>query len=156
MGHEWLGTPFCMAPAAKTFAEDLPPPTCPAASPAQVVDAQASILNALTSVKGRGKSGLTDEQREELEAAVKQLEEDGGIMDVTAKEEALDGKWRLLYTSRPGSASPIQNTFTVSSRNPSVLQKHTHTHTQHETHSACELTSFLENKGAHRTIEACN
>ncbi len=25
---------------------------------------------------------------------------------------AIDGKWRLLYTSRPGSASPIQRTFT--------------------------------------------
>jgi hypothetical protein len=23
----------------------------------------------------------------------------------------LDGSWRLLYTSRPGSASPIQRTF---------------------------------------------
>lgn len=25
--------------------------------------------------------------------------------------ESLDGKWRLLYTSRPGTASPIQRTF---------------------------------------------
>jgi hypothetical protein len=23
----------------------------------------------------------------------------------------LDGRWKLLYTSRPGSASPIQRTF---------------------------------------------
>ena len=26
--------------------------------------------------------------------------------------EALDGRWRLLYTSRPGTASPIQRSFT--------------------------------------------
>lgn len=31
--------------------------------------------------------------------------------DPTARP-AIDGKWRLLYTSRPGSASPIQRTFT--------------------------------------------
>ena len=39
---------------------------------------------------------------------------DGGLADVTdAERELLDGRWRLLYTSRPGTASPIQNTFTV-------------------------------------------
>ncbi len=31
---------------------------------------------------------------------------------MTAKPDLLDGRWRLLFTSRPGTASPIQNTFT--------------------------------------------
>lgn len=37
----------------------------------------------------------------------------GGVPDVTSTPDVLDGRWRLLYTSRPGTASPIQNTFTV-------------------------------------------
>jgi hypothetical protein len=35
--------------------------------------------------------------------------------------DAIDGKWRLLYTSRPGSASPIQRTFT--GRTPRLQQQ---------------------------------
>ncbi|KAF6249504.1 hypothetical protein COO60DRAFT_1580714 [Scenedesmus sp. NREL 46B-D3] len=61
-------------------------------SPEKVKEAEQGVLTALGSVKGRGASG----------------------MDVTNQEllnVALDGRWKLLYTSRPGSASPIQRTF---------------------------------------------
>ncbi|GAX78326.1 hypothetical protein CEUSTIGMA_g5768.t1 [Chlamydomonas eustigma] len=78
-----------------------------------ITDAQSTVLTSLGSVKGRGKSGLDDVQKEELAAAVQILEADGGLRDVTVAEKGLlDGRWRLLFTSRPGTASPIQNTFT--------------------------------------------
>ena len=48
-------------------------------------------------------------------AATSHFQADGGLADVTdAERDLLDGRWRLLYTSRPGTASPIRNTFTVS------------------------------------------
>ncbi|KAG1662067.1 hypothetical protein FOA52_005314 [Chlamydomonas sp. UWO 241] len=75
-------------------------------------DAQAAILTALNGVRGRGKSGLDDAQRLAIEAAVELLEADGGVSNSTAQPLVLDGRWRLLFTSRPGTASPIQNTFT--------------------------------------------
>lgn len=46
-----------------------------------------------------------------LEQAVAALEADGGVSAPTTLP-GLDGKWRLLYTSRPGTASPIQRSFT--------------------------------------------
>ena len=52
--------------------QHLPPPPPPLHQ--GVLDAQASILLALGSVKGRGKSGLTEEQRAQLDAAVTRLE----------------------------------------------------------------------------------
>ncbi|KXZ56530.1 hypothetical protein GPECTOR_1g476 [Gonium pectorale] len=73
--------------------------------------AEQSVLAALNSARGRGKDGLSPEQLEQLTAAVEALEADGGVADPTTLP-SLDGRWRLLYTSRPGSASPIQRTFT--------------------------------------------
>ena len=69
------------------------------------------MLAALSGAKGRGKDGLSVEQLDALNGAVDQLEANGGVGDPTANAN-LDGRWRLLYTSRPGSASPIQRTFT--------------------------------------------
>ncbi|PNW85211.1 hypothetical protein CHLRE_03g176350v5 [Chlamydomonas reinhardtii] len=73
--------------------------------------AEQAVLSALASARGRGKEGLSEEQLEQLNSAVEALEADGGVADPTTLP-ALDGRWRLLYTSRPGSASPIQRTFT--------------------------------------------
>lgn len=77
----------------------------------QLSDAEAAILDALKSAKGRGKEGLSASQLSQLNAAVELLEADGGVAE-PVKTPAIDGMWRLLYTSRPGSASPIQRTFT--------------------------------------------
>lgn len=65
----------------------------------------------MSTARGRGKEGLSEEQLEKLNEAIELLEADGGLKDATVQPE-LDGKWKLLYTSRPGSASPIQRTFT--------------------------------------------
>lgn len=72
---------------------------------------EQQVLAALSGAKGRGKEGLTTEQLSSLNGAVEQLEANGGVADPTTNDN-LDGRWRLLYTSRPGSASPIQRTFT--------------------------------------------
>lgn len=46
-----------------------------------------------------------------FDAAVDALERDGGIKN-SADSQLLQGRWKLLFTSRPGTASPIQNSFT--------------------------------------------
>ncbi|BDA41845.1 probable plastid-lipid-associated protein 12, chloroplasti [Coccomyxa sp. Obi] len=69
-----------------------------------------TILECLSGVQGRGKSGLDICQLEVLNAAVDELERDGGIQAPTTSP-LLEGRWKLLYTSRPGTASPIQQTF---------------------------------------------
>lgn len=81
------------------------------AVPRSLEKAQQTIIQAVKGVKGRGKGGLSQEQQDALEAAVAVLEADGGVQDPTASP-LLGGRWRLLYTTRPGTASPIQRTFT--------------------------------------------
>lgn len=48
----------------------------------------------------------------QFDAAVAVLEADGGVAAPTASP-LLNGAWRLLFTTRPGTASPIQRTFTA-------------------------------------------
>lgn len=79
-----------------------------------VTDAEKVILNCLQDVKGRGASGLSPEGQASLDQAVELLEQEAvssGIGNPT-NSPLLEGRWRLLYTSRPGTASPIQRTFT--------------------------------------------
>ncbi|KAI8475801.1 MAG: hypothetical protein J3K34DRAFT_516979 [Monoraphidium minutum] len=82
-----------------------------AAPAGALAQAELAVLEALRSAKGRGKEGLSDETLTQLNLAISVLEADGGAADPTTLA-AINGKWRLLYTSRPGSASPIQRTFT--------------------------------------------
>ena len=73
-----------------------------------------TVLECLMNVKGRGVSGLSEETQMALDDAVAKLEREAtttGIANPTASP-LLEGRWRLLYTSRPGTASPIQRTFT--------------------------------------------
>ena len=74
--------------------------------------AESDILEAISEVKGRGKSGMSIENQNKLEMAVEELESRGsGVRDPT-KSALLEGRWKLLYTSRPTTASPIQRSFT--------------------------------------------
>lgn len=74
--------------------------------------AESDILEAISRVKGRGKSGMSMEDQNKLEMAVEELESSGsGVRDPT-RSGLLEGRWRLLYTSRPTTASPIQRSFT--------------------------------------------
>lgn len=71
--------------------------------------AQEALLEAVSGVGGRGK-GASDAQKQVIAEAVDALEADGGIQNPTGSE-LIEGRWRLLYTTRPGTASPIQRTF---------------------------------------------
>jgi hypothetical protein len=73
--------------------------------------AQQTVLELAGSAKGRGKSGVSAEQQAAFDAAVAVLEASGGVR-APAASPLLEGRWRLVYTTRPGSASPIQRTFT--------------------------------------------
>jgi len=79
--------------------------------PPECARAQAQILEALTGAVGRGRDGLSVEQLDALDAAVTTLEGSGKGVPDAASSPLLDGTWRLVFTSRPGSASPIQRTF---------------------------------------------
>ncbi|KAF3517692.1 hypothetical protein DY000_02059197 [Brassica cretica] len=58
-------------------------------------DAEMKLIDALIGIQGRGKS-----------ASPKQLN------DVESAVKVLEGRWQLMFTTRPGTASPIQRTFT--------------------------------------------
>lgn len=73
---------------------------------------ETAILDAVSTSIGRGKGGLDDKQLDAFERAVSELEALGGVDSPTASPLLL-GRWRLLYTTRPGTASPIQRTFTA-------------------------------------------
>ncbi|CAM6087561.1 unnamed protein product [Calypogeia fissa] len=45
-----------------------------------------------------------------IQEAVDALEADGGIQDPTSSP-LIEGRWQLMFTTRPGTASPIQRTF---------------------------------------------
>lgn len=71
------------------------------------------MLDSIKDVAGRGKDGLSDQQQQQLDKAVSTLEQPGqGIQSPTTRPELLDGRWQLLYTSTPGTSSPVQRAFT--------------------------------------------
>lgn len=72
-------------------------------------------------MQGRGKS-TTIESQQQIESLVGQLES-SSLTSYNKKDVIkpirsllLDGCWKLLYTSSPGTNSPIQRTFTASDK----------------------------------------
>ncbi|XP_074294783.1 putative plastid-lipid-associated protein 12, chloroplastic [Silene latifolia] len=78
------------------------------------------LIDALIGVQGRGRSA-PPQQLQEVERAVQVLEELKGVSDPTYSD-LIQGRWRLMFTTRPGTASPIQRTF-VGVDNFSVFQE---------------------------------
>ncbi|CAM9490597.1 unnamed protein product [Ectocarpus sp. 12 AP-2014] len=70
---------------------------------------EADLLSAIEGVQGRGRD-VTQEQRELVDKAVEALESDGGVPKA-ASSPAVDGSWRLIFTTTPGTASPVQRSF---------------------------------------------
>ncbi|CAM9553482.1 unnamed protein product, partial [Choristocarpus tenellus] len=68
-----------------------------------------NLLEAIEEVEGRGK-GVTQEQQAVVDSAVAALEADGGVPD-PASSPLVDGVWRLIFTTTPGTASPVQRSF---------------------------------------------
>ncbi|BAF21517.1 probable plastid-lipid-associated protein 12, chloroplastic [Oryza sativa Japonica Group] len=86
-----------------------PPPLAVAAAEEAYTGAETELLDALAGVQGRGR-GVAPRQLEEVESAVQALEALGGLPDPT-NSSLIEGSWQLIFTTRPGSASPIQRTF---------------------------------------------
>ena len=68
------------------------------------------ILENSDAVGGRG-AKLSQETLSKIETDISALEDAKSIPNPT-DSPALDGCWKLLYTSSPGTNSPIQRTFT--------------------------------------------
>ncbi|GAB2229343.1 hypothetical protein Droror1_Dr00023482 [Drosera rotundifolia] len=67
------------------------------------------LVDALIGIQGRGRSA-SPQQLKEVENAVRVLEDLRGVTDPT-NSSLIEGRWQLMFTTRPGSASPIQRTF---------------------------------------------
>nr|XP_043609958.1 probable plastid-lipid-associated protein 12, chloroplastic [Erigeron canadensis] len=72
-------------------------------------DAEKSLISSLIGIQGRGRSA-SPQQLKDVEQAVKVLEATQGIPDPTSSS-LIEGRWQLVFTTRPGTASPIQRTF---------------------------------------------
>ncbi|KAG5628522.1 hypothetical protein H5410_000239 [Solanum commersonii] len=64
------------------------------------------LIEALIGIQGRGRAA-SPQQLQEVERAVKVLEGSEGIPEPTSSS-LIEGRWQLMFTTRPGSASPIQ------------------------------------------------
>ncbi|RYR36790.1 hypothetical protein Ahy_A09g041749 isoform C [Arachis hypogaea] len=72
-------------------------------------ESENSLIEALIGIQGRGRSSSPN-QLNAVERAVQVLERLGGVPDPT-KSNLIEGRWQLIFTTRPGTASPIQRTF---------------------------------------------
>ncbi|KAI0499315.1 hypothetical protein KFK09_020218 [Dendrobium nobile] len=73
------------------------------------IEPEMALVNALIGIQGRGFSASA-QQLKEVERAVETLEKVKGIPDPT-NSNLIEGCWQLMFTTKPGTASPIQRTF---------------------------------------------
>ncbi|GLT76573.1 hypothetical protein SLA2020_482260 [Shorea laevis] len=76
---------------------------------ASFTEQEKQLVEALIGIQGRGKSA-SPQQLSEVERAVKVLEGLEGVPDPTSSS-LIEGRWQLMFTTRPGTASAIQRTF---------------------------------------------
>ncbi|KAK4419489.1 putative plastid-lipid-associated protein 12, chloroplastic [Sesamum alatum] len=76
---------------------------------AAFTEEENALINALIGIQGRGRSA-TSPKLQEVERAVQKLENLKGVADPTGSS-LIEGRWQLMFTTRPGTASPIQRTF---------------------------------------------
>ncbi|KAF6139179.1 hypothetical protein GIB67_023232 [Kingdonia uniflora] len=70
---------------------------------------ETRLIGALLGIQGRGRNA-SPQQLKEVERAVQVLESQEGVPDPTSSS-LIEGCWQLIFTTRPGTASPIQRTF---------------------------------------------
>ncbi|RZC83276.1 hypothetical protein C5167_046058 [Papaver somniferum] len=70
---------------------------------------ETQLIEALIGIQGRGRDA-SSQQLKEVERAVQSLEGQEGAPDPT-DSNLIEGRWQLVFTTRPGTASPIQRTF---------------------------------------------
>ncbi|XP_066354543.1 uncharacterized protein [Miscanthus floridulus] len=88
------------------------PPQAPSVASAEAeayTEPELVLLEALLGVLGRGRA-VAPRQLQEVESAVQALEALGGVPDPRSSS-LIEGSWQLIFTTRPGTASPIQRTF---------------------------------------------
>jgi PAP_fibrillin len=71
---------------------------------------ETQLVEAIAGLSGRGSSGSDDAKRK-VNDLIAQLESSNGGVRGAACAASVDGIWRLIYTSTPGTASPIQRSF---------------------------------------------
>ncbi|XP_078445986.1 plastid-lipid associated protein PAP / fibrillin family protein [Wolffia australiana] len=72
-------------------------------------DPEVRLIDGLLGIQGRGRSA-SSLQLKEVEQAVQALENVKGVTEPTSSS-LIEGRWQLMFTTRPGTASPIQRTF---------------------------------------------
>ncbi|XP_058198219.1 probable plastid-lipid-associated protein 12, chloroplastic [Rhododendron vialii] len=107
-----------LGPSVNRRAASIRPPSCSLVDEQQkqgteVVslfnEQENSLIEALIGIQGRGRSA-SPQQLQEVERAVQILEGSEGVPDPTSSS-LIEGRWQLMFTTRPGTASPIQRTF---------------------------------------------
>ena len=73
---------------------------------------EAELLEALSANSTRNQDKIDEETNQIIESCVAKLEKDGGLPNPT-RVASINGRWRLLYTTRPGTSSPVQRAFTA-------------------------------------------
>ncbi|KAH7366557.1 hypothetical protein KP509_18G084800 [Ceratopteris richardii] len=74
-----------------------------------IMDAESNLIDALIGIQGRGR-GISVVLLEDISQAVQSLESLVGVEEPT-RSALIEGTWRLMFTTRPGTASPIQRAF---------------------------------------------
>ncbi|XP_057423736.1 probable plastid-lipid-associated protein 12, chloroplastic isoform X1 [Lotus japonicus] len=74
-----------------------------------IAESEYSLIEAILGTQGRGRSSSPN-QLNAIERAIQVLERLGGVPDPT-NSNLIEGRWQLVFTTRPGTASPIQRTF---------------------------------------------
>ncbi|KAG6630071.1 probable plastid-lipid-associated protein 12, chloroplastic [Carya illinoinensis] len=67
------------------------------------------LIEALIGIQGRGRSA-SPQQLSDVDRAVQVLEGFEGVQEPTSSS-LIEGRWQLMFTTRPQTASPIQRTF---------------------------------------------
>ncbi|XWS28245.1 hypothetical protein CRYUN_Cryun25bG0050100 [Craigia yunnanensis] len=70
---------------------------------------EEQLIDALIGIQGRGRAA-SPQQLNDVERAVQVLEGEEAVPDPTSSD-LIEGRWQLMFTTRPGTASPIQRTF---------------------------------------------
>ncbi|KMZ58029.1 putative plastid-lipid-associated protein 12, chloroplastic [Zostera marina] len=81
----------------------------PISSSLSLTEPEVQLVDGILGIQGRGRSA-TPKQLKDVELAVRTLEKLGGVPDPT-RSSLIQGRWKLIFTTRPGTASPIQRTF---------------------------------------------
>ena len=84
-------------------------------APKGTLDVEKGLIKILEGVEGRGAKENNDQSEvfRSIEASIARLEEStSDLKNYNPITDDIDGTWRLLYTSSPGTNSPIQKTVT--------------------------------------------